>query len=1063
LFRDLLKDKELAPFAELAKRGETILLEEVWEGPKALLIELLRQATGKRVWVITGSARESRLYSDLPAFTSAPILEFPAWDTLPSEEISPSLDISGERFDILRRLLESEEKPIVISSLPAALQAVVPPHRLQELLGEIRVGAALPFDQFLEELGAKGYRRCPVAADKGEFAVRGGIIDLFPIDSPDPYRIEFWGDEVDSIRLYDPVGQKSIHQVDSFRLTPAYEWELLRQERALLVDYLEGETVVLFDDLLLLEDRYASIGRGGPLVASFSELLERIEGWQKIYMAESPIEQFGEVTEVGERLKFPLFDRELIATRWRHPFFEVADLLEGDDLLQVARSASERKLQIHYLCEGESEEERLRAMVDIGNASIHRLYLSSGFVLPKSEIAVIPMTEFTHRYKIRRQKLRSTYHTLPSEFTELGQGDLVVHLNSGIGRYQGVEWHKNHEGVGTEFMAIEYAKGNRLLVPLTQSHLVNRYIGAGEEQPTSSALGGTRWKAVRQATERAIRDYAADLLEVYAERQVVEGFACPPDSEETELFEREFPYVETEDQLRAIADVKGDLVGKRPMDRLICGDVGYGKTEVAMRAAFKMVVDGGKQVAILVPTTVLGLQHYETFCERLNGWPIRIELVSRFRKPAQVREAIEGAAVGSVDILIGTHRIIGKDVQFKDLGLVIIDEEQRFGVRTKEKLRNFKRSVDCLTLSATPIPRTLYMSVVGARDMSVIATPPQDRLPIQTIVCEVEEQKIKGALERELARGGQVYFIHNRVEGLTRWSERLRKLVPQARILIAHGQLSADEIDQVFHLFKSGEADILVATTIVESGVDIPNANTILIDRADTFGMADLYQLRGRVGRWNRRAYCYFLVPRQRELSEEARQRLSAMVEVSGYGGGMKVAMRDLEIRGAGNILGTQQSGHVSAIGFHLYCKLLKRMIGQLQGKIPAQIAETKLEFPQQGMLPESYIAEPKLRMEIYQRFGEAISVEEVDRVMEEVRDRFGRPPEPVEWLYRLMRIRVVASLKKIDLLKMQKVSLSAERQTGGQPEVRSCLIAQPKNPEDLERKVVMALEKMFA
>lgn len=1054
---DLALHPSLDELASYLKRGDSLLIEELWEGPKALLIAAALRATGKSVVVLTSGVSEERLHTDLPTFTHAPVVELPAWDSLPSEEIPPSRDIIGERYTALAQVAESAEPLVLLSSLQAAVQPVVPPELLVRSLLTVESGQPLPFDRFLQQLGEMGYQRAPLAADKGEYAVRGGIIDLYPVNSPDPFRVEFWGDEVDSIRLYDPVGQKSIHAVDRIRVAPAVEWEWLRDPSrcGMVADYFPKGALLFFDDLLHLEDRSLTLGRPGPLLYSFDQLLVRLQGWQAIYLSQSPIEELGEVHPVtGGLTAFSLFGMDFKARRWSHPFFAVAEVLPGEGLQAVAALASEGGLEVDYLYEGEVEEERLRSTVDLSKSRIHRGYLSSGFVLPKAKLAVVSMAELTHRTKIRRQKLRSTYHTAPAEFSELVPGQCVVHLHSGIGRFSGVERQKNHLGVESEFLALDYAEGGRLYVPLTQSHLVSRYIGAGEELPVVHKLGSSKWRQTRAATERAIRDYATELLELYAQRELIRGSAYPEDSEEVRNFEREFPYVETEDQLRAIAEMKRDMIRPRPMDRLICGDVGYGKTEVAMRGAFKAVVDGGKQVALLVPTTVLALQHYETFSERMKEWPIRVALLSRFSSAKEVRETIEGVASGEVDILVGTHRIVGKDVRFKDLGLVIIDEEHRFGVRTKEKLRAFKQSVDCLSLSATPIPRTLYMSIVGARDMSAISTPPQDRLPIQTILCERGDEVIRSAIERELAREGQIYFLHNRVESLARVADHLKRLVPSARIEIGHGQMDADAMDELFHRFKRGEIDLLVATTIIESGIDIPNANTILIDRADTFGMADLYQLRGRVGRWNRRAYCYFLVPQRRELSEEARQRLSALVEVGGYGGGMKVAMRDLEIRGAGNILGTRQSGHLSAIGFHLYCKLLKRTIQQLQGKLPATITDVKLEFPHDGRLPTSYIAEPKLRMEIYQRFGEALSLEEVDALFDEVRDRFGKPPEEVVWLYHLMRIRVRAALERVELLKWHKGKLVIERQS----KLSSVQVREPKSPADLEAIVVKAL-----
>jgi transcription-repair coupling factor (superfamily II helicase) len=523
-------------------------------------------------------------------------------------------------------------------------------------------------------------------------------------------------------------------------------------------------------------------------------------------------------------------------------------------------------------------------------------------------------------------------------------------------------------------------------------------------------------------------------------------------------FEEEFPFVETQDQLEAVAAIKKDMESSKAMERLVCGDVGYGKTEVAMRAAFKAVVDGRKQVAILVPTTVLAMQHYENFVERMANFPINVAVISRFCTTKERNDAIEGVANGTVDILIGTHRIISGDVLFKDLGLVIIDEEHRFGVKAKEHLKRIKVGVDCLSLSATPIPRTLYMSLVGARDMSVINTPPQDRLPIKTIITEPNDNIIKNALLRELSRDGQAYYIHNRVESLPEVAGHIKTLLPAARVATVHGQMKSDEVDMVFHAFKSGKIDILVATTIVESGIDIPNANTILIDRADHIGLSDLYQLRGRVGRWNRRAYAYFLVRRLHAVPEITRKRLNALAESTGYGGGMKLAMRDLEIRGAGDILGTEQSGQVAAVGFHFYCKMLKRTIKALQGEMPEGLAETKVDFAYDARFSEEYINEPSLRMELYQRLGEAMSWEDVDGIWEEVVDRFGTPPDTAQWLYHMTRIRVVAAKRGYTQVVVNKNSLVSTKKIGEKEHTAKVALKSFTDPKDLEAQVVTVL-----
>lgn len=1090
----LLQNPKLQELHNALQKNESILIEELWNAPKAFLAALAQKATGKHVLILTGASQEEiRLFHDFAFFSDKPVVEYPAWETLPSEQIAPSPDIVGERYKVLRDISTSNQPHIILTGLQACLQKVIHSTTFQKLYLTLKVGETITFDQLIEKLASMGYRRQAVASDKGEFAVRGGIIDLFPVSTPDPYRIEFWGDEITSLRTYDPIGQKSVKTVELVEITPAQELEFLREDAQLytIFDYLGPETLVIFDDLLALEDRYATLTHiGGNPTGSFCTiemLLHQIHPLQKIYLSQNPIEELSEVKVLDKakggyyseaapmfQIAFQMFNRELKAHKWNHPFIPISQYLlsevseeqdlNSQDLIEALGKISKTDCQLHLLCASEAEESNFREKLHQSKIALpkhshyHRSYLSSGFVLPDIQAIVLPMTEFTRRYKIRRQKQRSTYHVPPSEVFDLAPGEMVVHLNQGIGRYLGIEKKLDHNGSMTEFMQLEYAEGAKLYVPISQAYLVSKYIGTSEEIPRMHTLGSSRWKKTRENTENAINGYAKDLLELYAKRSVREGYAYPGDSSEMRGFEEEFPFVETEDQLSAIAAIKQDMTSNAVMDRLICGDVGYGKTEVAMRAAFKAVVDGNKQVAILVPTTVLAMQHYENFLERMSNFPVNISVLSRFRTPKQTRETLEGVAAGSIDILIGTHRIISEDVKFKDLGLVIIDEEQRFGVKAKEHLKKIKLNVDCLTLSATPIPRTLYMSLIGVRDMSLINTPPQDRLPITTALAESHDQIYKNALLRELARDGQAFVIHNRVETIYDAADRIKKLLPQARVAVCHGQMHADESDQVFHAFKSGQADILVATTIVENGIDIPNANTILIEKADHFGMADLYQLRGRVGRWNRRAYAYFLVRNMHRLPEIARKRLNALAEASGYGGGMKVAMRDLEIRGAGNILGLEQSGNVAAIGFHLYCKLLKRTVQAMQGKTPVMLTDPKLEFMVDARLPEEYVNATSLRMEFYQRFGEAISWEEVDAIWEEIKDRFGPPPEPAQWLYYFSRVRVYAARHGYTHLKFDKVSLTAEKREKQKTVTRSFLTGPLKKPQDLESKIIAKL-----
>lgn len=1092
-----IKNEPLQNLELILRDGHSVLVEGLWNSPKALIASLAARATGKQVLIITGASQEEiRLYHDFAYFTNRQIIDFPAWETLPSENIPPSPDIVGERYQALAKLQESNEPAIILTTLQACLQKLIVKERFNHLYLKLEVGEVHPFSKVIEKFIAMGYQRKATAADKGEFAVRGGIIDIFPVSSPDPFRLEFWEDDLESIRTYDPISQKSIRQVQKIELTPGQELEFMAGEKKLatLLDYLGQNTLIIFDDLLAIEDRYASlvhISEASPHFLKAEEFLDQAHALQHVYFTEQNIEQLSSITLLGkgskgyysvkaeaQELSFQMFNRDLHAIRWQSPFKKIVNYLfedeedpegaTGSEILQALEKLPKVDFELHFLCDSEAEEAKLKRQIADMHLQLPKKtkitigYLSSGFVLAENGIMLLPLAEITQRYKMRRQKQRSVYHSTYSGAFELTAGDMIVHFNHGIGRYLGIEKKPNHENVMSEYLLVEYADAAKLYIPMHQAHLVSKYIGAADEEPKMHTLGGTRWKRTKEQTQVAIMGYATELLEMYAKREIKGGFRYPADSHDIVTFEDEFPFVETEDQLRAISDIKGDMGSPKPMDRLVCGDVGYGKTEVAMRAAFKAVVDGQKQVAVLVPTTVLAMQHYENFVERMASFPIRIAVLSRFRSQKEIKESLQGIAEGSIDIVIGTHRVVSEDVKFRDLGLIIIDEEQRFGVKAKEHLKKLKIGVDCLTLSATPIPRTLYMSLVGARDMSVISTPPQDRVPIKTVIAEPSDQLLRTALLRELARDGQAYVIHNRVDTIFDMAAKIKELLPKARVVIGHGQMSSDELDSVFHAFKSGRADILVATTIVENGIDIPNANTILIDRADRFGLADLYQLRGRVGRWNRRAYAYFLVPSQRSLSELSRKRLNALAEASGYGGGMKVAMRDLEIRGAGDILGVDQSGHVSSVGFHLYCKMLKRTIQTLQGKAPKYLSEVKIEIPVDARLPEDYVNDVSLRMEIYQRLGECFSLEEADEIWSEIKDRFGPPPVSAEWLYYLTRLRIFASLNGFTLIRKDKVSLSVEKVKGAKTIAKSFLLPPLKKPVELVSKIMEVLKSNF-
>lgn len=1070
-----LKNTALQKCLSLLRGGTSVVVEELWEGPKALLASLALDATSKNIVIITEDSPGAPLFCDLSFLSTSPLLEFPAWETLPSEEVAPTNDTMGERYDVLRTLLSSKEPLFITTTLPSLLQKVVSPQDLSSLLITFTKGEEFPFEQLPELLTQIGYHRAPLCSEKGTFAQRGGILDLFPATSPHPFRLEFSGDEIVSIRTFDNLSQLSIAKVDSVALTPADEIRFLGDGSFhTLFDYLGPNTIVLFDDLFLLEDKAVALqsalkGHKGHFF-TVDELLSRISSLQKIYCTSSQLETLSEVTPLDKNVRFEALGAALTAYRWMHPFtFPPLDAYHEEARITFLKEILSSYKQLLFVAGAPSEERLLKKLLEglplPSDAQFVSGALTSGFCLDDPSFAVVPTGELFAKNRVRRHKSRSYGQGPQGELPSLALGEAVVHLNNGIGRYLGVEKRPNHLGVMTEYLIVEYAEGSKLYVPFEQSHLVSKYIGATEVPPELHTLGSSRWKSALKKSETAILGYAKEMLELQAERELRGGFAFPPDSELVKQFASEFPYEETPDQRAAIQSVAADMVSPRAMDRLVLGDVGYGKTEVAIRAAFKAIVDGGKQVALLVPTTVLATQHFETLQERMKGFPVTVGLLCRFCTPKEIKATLEKIANGTVDVVVGTHRLVSEDVTFKDLGLIVIDEEQRFGVKTKEHLKTLRKEVDCLTLSATPIPRTLYLSLSGAREMSVINTAPHDRLPIKTVITQASDETIRNALLRELMRSGQIFVIHNRIETIYDMADRIRSLVPQARVVVGHGAMGSHELDVVFHSFKSGKADILVSTSIVENGIDIPNANTMIVDRADRFGLAELYQMRGRVGRWNRQAYCYFLVPNTSTLSDISRKRLSAIASATGYGEGLKIALHDLEIRGAGNLLGTEQSGHIASIGFTLYCRLLKKTVHALKKreKPPSFLQnEAKIEFPFDARIPSTYIEETSLRLEIYQRLGSAESTEEITEMSEELTDRFGPPPPEALWLFAITRLKLFALQNRFSLLKITKTLLHAEQTLSPQKTLTQNIPIPSPTLSTLEEIIISSLKKHF-
>ncbi len=1080
----------LDPIRVELSSGSSAVIETLPASAKAFFAAFSHEATQKPLLILTGAGSEEfQLYNNLPFFVNKQVVELPAWETLPSENIAPSPDIVGARYTALKQIASSEKPLIVLTTLQGALQKLLSYKKLEADWLKIARGQKISFDTLINAIFKLGYERKSIVSDKGEFAVRGGIIDIFPITTSEPFRLEFWGDEIDSIRSFDTASQKSHTHYPNLEIGLAQELESMQEDGSSLVtifDYLGKDTLVVFDDLEALEDRYANLVSLGAASSKqflgIEEFLDLTAPHQRLFFTKHEIESISSVTVQNKRMKFysketqpheigfEIFQRHYSAKRWNHPFQTLETYCqevcgiddELDPELLLAAIDSIPKKELIYIVQNEQEEATLNKKLEALGLHMPKHivygYLSNGFAILGESLILLPLCELTHRFKIRRDKQRSFSHFTATDAFDIKPGEAVVHFNHGIGKYLGIEKKPNHLGVEQEFFSLAYADNAKIYVPLTQANLISKYIGASAQDPKFHTLGAPKWKRQREQTEKSILGYAAELLKLYAERKMKGGFIFKKDSPETQAFEEEFPYIETDDQLRAIQDIKNDMCSERAMDRLVCGDVGYGKTEVALRAAFKAVLDGRKQVAVLAPTTVLALQHYENFTDRMKSFGVRTALLSRFNKPKEIKRTIEALGRHQIDVVIGTHRLLQKDIQFADLGLLIIDEEQRFGVRAKEHLKKIKTNVDCLTLTATPIPRTLYMSLVGARDLSVIATPPQDRLPVKTVIAEQDDTIIKTALLRELNRDGQAYFLHNRVETIFDVANKLQAMLPKARIAIGHGQMDPEEIDLVFHAFKKGDVDILVATSIIESGLDIPNANTIIIDNAHRFGIADLYQIRGRVGRWNRRAYAYFLLPKRASFSEIAVKRLESIAQAGGYGGGMKVAMCDLEMRGTGDILGIEQSGHVSEIGFHLYCKLLKRTIDSMQGKAPSWTIDTKVEIPFTAKLDDDYVNDVTLRMEIYQRLADARTLEEVEEIWEEVKDRFGKPPEHALALYHLSRIRVFAAQHGFTTIKVDAFTLFYEKKSGHDVTNNKVLIGRISTPQTMEEKVCKLL-----
>ena len=1042
-------------------------------------------------------------------------LFYPPWEILPHESRLPHADVISERLETLvslthhasRPASEAHQAPILVTSVAALLQRTFPRQAIAERTRTLARGERIDPLDLVEWLEAQGYEPEAQVTQKGEIALRGGILDIYPITSPWPVRMEFFGDELESLRHFDPLTQISREEITGVTIPPGGELGILKKQPdnlGTLLDYLPSQTIFLLCESEQVDTRAeeyaAQVPPDDPFFISWEEF--KTEAARKkmtllnVDEGETDLTQSPDLNEAGDSETHSVPFQNLDAYRplaERAPEPQIAEAQRPEFFAQLHRWLRQ-DYAVHVFCNNEGERQRFGEIwQEYGFErpelpALHVGALARGFLYDEGKLVVVTDAEIFGRYKVQRPRRLKSAHAqatrsaLDIDFAELEEGDYVVHLQHGIGRYLGLqvlpiglgtkptEIAETQSTAGQECLVIEYAPNDpsqpppKLYVPVTEAHLVSKYVGTGKARPPLNTLGGTRWAKAKAQAERAVRDVASELLSIQAARDSQAGHSFAADAPWQREFEGSFIYEETPDQLKAIGETKTDMERAKPMDRLICGDVGFGKTEVGIRAAFKAVMDG-KQVAVLVPTTVLAQQHYNTFRERMADYPVRVELLSRFRTRRAQQQVVKELAAGSVDIVIGTHRLLQGDIAFKDLGLVVIDEEQRFGVMHKEKFKMLRKLVDVLTLSATPIPRTLYLALTGARDMSTIQTPPHDRLPVETIVTQYDERVIRDAIRRELNRGGQVFFLHNRVMTIDTMAQKLRTLIPDARIVVGHGQMHSDDLEEVMTKFVNGEADVLLSTTIIESGLDIPNANTIIIDRADRFGLSDLYQLRGRVGRYKHQAYAYLLLPRHGGLVADVRKRLSAIKQYSTLGSGFKIAMRDLEIRGAGNLLGAEQSGHITAVGFELYCQLLKQSVASQKGekvkpRIDVQVRldflalsptdespRSKVQTPKSNtgdqpiiddkspiapiasaFIPFKYISDSRQRIEIYRKLAQASDKPALQSLEKEIRDRFGPLPSALQLLLLVGELKILASDRAITSIEVKEDRLMLTR-----------------------------------
>ena len=1014
---------------KLHKETGVQLLTGCIDSQKTHLAYAIGEKFRKRLIVTYSELKAKEIFEEYKIFGRGVYL-YPAKDFLFFHADIQGKLLEEQRLLALQALMEQDEVTI-ITTIDGCMGKVKPLQALKDQVLTIDMESIVELDALKVLLADMGYERVGQVESKGQFAIRGGIIDIFSLTEDVPVRIELWDEEIDSIRSFDAESQRSIENLDSVKIYPAKEPEAKQQKGSIsfLEYFTDKDSVVFLDEPNRLIEKADTVekefcesiqnriaqGKAAPEEAYFvsgaAEVLAKLENIKcaAFCMLETKIKELTVKNRFALEVKginsyqnsFELLTKDL--KRWKKEKYRTVLLCSSRTRAKrLAQDLQDEGLNAFYT----DEEDRIASPGEIvllyGN-------VKNGYEYPMLKFAVLSETDIFGGEKKKKQKKQTRYEGQKIQsFSELSIGDYVVHENHGLGIYRGIEKVEVEKKL-KDYIKIEYAGSGNLYILATQLETLQKYASADAKKPKLNKLGGSEWSRTKAKVRTAVQDIAKDLVELYAARAERNGFVYGEDTIWQREFEEMFPFAETEDQLAAIEATKRDMESKKIMDRLICGDVGYGKTEIAIRAAFKAVQED-KQVVYLVPTTILAQQHYNTFVQRMKEFPVRVDLLCRFRTPAQQQKTLSDLKKGLVDIVIGTHRVLSKDVQYKDLGLLIIDEEQRFGVAHKEKIKKLKENIDVLTLTATPIPRTLHMSLIGIRDMSVLEEAPQDRLPIQTYVMEYEDEMVRAAIHRELARGGQVYYVYNRVNTIADMAAHVEKLVPEANVAFAHGQMSERELEKKMYDFISGETDVLVSTTIIETGLDISNVNTMIIHDADQLGLSQLYQLRGRVGRSNRTAYAFLLYRRGKYLSEVAEKRLHAIREFTDLGSGFKIAMRDLEIRGAGNLLGAEQHGHMQAIGYDLYCKMLNEAVKELKGTAKVEDKyETVLDLETDAYIPNSYIKNEAQKLDIYKRIATLENTEECEDMTEELTDRFGEPPKVVMNLLEIAKLKAQA------------------------------------------------------